>query len=82
MAAKLACLVYRMLLRYRMKYADKGATFYQHPYRQLEIKQLKWRAASLGYQVTKVSRTSQDLASQTLSSISLLIDDSAARTTL
>ena len=51
MAAKLARLVYRML-RYSMKYADKGATFYQHQYRQSHIKQLKWRAASLGYQVT------------------------------
>lgn len=51
MAAKLARLVYRML-RYSMKYADKGATFYQPQYRQLQIKQLKWRAA-LGHQVTR-----------------------------
>ena len=53
MAAKLARLIYRML-RYGMKYADKGATFYQHQYRQLQIKQLTWKAASLGYRVTPI----------------------------
>src|SRR5437870_9119471 len=36
MAAKLARLIYRML-RYGMKYADKGAAFYQLQYRQLQI---------------------------------------------
>ena len=53
MAAKLARLVYRML-RYGIKYADKGATFYQVEHRQRQIKQLKWKAASLGYKVTQV----------------------------
>jgi hypothetical protein len=53
MAAKLARLIYRML-RYGMKYADKGAGSYQLQYRQLQIKQLKWKAASLGYQVTPI----------------------------
>jgi len=53
MAAKLARLVYRML-RYGMKYADQGAAFYEAPHRQLQIKQLKWKAAKLGYQVTPV----------------------------
>jgi transposase len=51
MAAKLARLVYRML-RYGMKYVDQGAAFYQAQHRQLQIKQLKLKAAKLGYQVT------------------------------
>jgi transposase len=53
MAAKLARLVYRML-RYGMKYVDKGATFYQAQHRHLQIKHLKWKAASLGYQLIQV----------------------------
>ena len=53
MAAKLARLVYRML-RYGMKYVDKGADFYQLQHRQLKLKQLKWKAASLGYQVIPI----------------------------
>jgi len=53
MAAKLARLVYRML-RYGIKYADKGATFYQVEHRQRQIKHLKWKAASLGYKVTPI----------------------------
>ena len=51
MAAKLARLVYR-ILRYGMKYVDKGAAFYELQHRQLQIKHLKSKAASLGYQVT------------------------------
>ena len=53
MAAKLARLVYRML-RYGIKYVDKGATFYQVEHRQRQIKHLKWKAASLGYKVTPI----------------------------
>lgn len=53
MAAKLARLIYRMF-RYGMKYADKGAVFYEAQHRQLQIKQLKWKAAKLGYQVTAI----------------------------
>jgi DNA-binding protein YbaB len=53
MAAKLARLVYRML-RYGMKYVDKGADFYQLQHRQMKVKQLKWKAASLGYQVIPI----------------------------
>ena len=53
MAAKLARLIYRML-RYGMKYVDQGAAFYEAHNRQLQIKQLKWKAASLGYQVTPI----------------------------
>ena len=53
MAAKLARLIYRML-RYGIKYADKGAALYRAQYRHLQIKQLKWKAASLGYQVTSI----------------------------
>jgi transposase len=53
MAAKLARLIYRML-RYGMKYHDQGAAFYEDQHRQLQIKQLKWKAAKLGYQITPV----------------------------
>jgi hypothetical protein len=53
MAAKLARLVYRML-RYGMQYVDKGAATYQAQHRQLQIKQLKWKAATLGYQLIGV----------------------------
>jgi transposase len=53
MAAKLARLVYRML-RYGMKYVDKGAATYQAQHQQLQIKQLKWKAATLGYQLIGV----------------------------
>jgi transposase len=45
-----AKLVYRML-RYGMKYMDKGAAFYELQRRQLQIKHLKSKAASLGYQI-------------------------------
>jgi transposase len=50
MAAKLARLVYRML-RYGMKYVDRGANFYEVQHRLLQIKQLKSKAAKLGFQV-------------------------------
>ena len=53
MAAKLARLVYRML-RYGMKYVDRGAAFYEAQHRQLQIKQLKCKAAKLGYNVTPI----------------------------
>ncbi|MGB2667531.1 MAG: hypothetical protein WAK48_26265 [Candidatus Acidiferrum sp.] len=51
MAAKLARLVYRRL-RQGMKYVDKGALLYQAQPRQLQVQQLKWKAAKLGYKVT------------------------------
>jgi transposase len=50
MATKLARLVYRML-RYGMKYVDQGVKFYEAQHRNLQIKQLKWKAAKLGFQV-------------------------------
>jgi transposase len=53
MAAKLARLVYRML-RYGMKYMDQGAAYYQLKHRELQVRQLKWKAASLGYEVTPI----------------------------
>jgi len=53
MAAKLARLVYRML-RYGMKYVDQGAKFYETQHRILQVKQLKWKAAKLGFQVVQV----------------------------
>ena len=52
MAAKLARLVYRML-RYGMKYVDRGAAFYEVEHQRLQIKHLKWKAAKLGYQVVQ-----------------------------
>jgi hypothetical protein len=52
MAAKLARLVYRML-RYGMKYVDQGAAVYEAQHRQLQIKQLKWKAAKLGFQIVQ-----------------------------
>jgi hypothetical protein len=50
MAAKLVRLVYRML-RYGMKYVDRGAEFYEAQHRQRQINHLKWKAAKLGFQV-------------------------------
>ena len=52
MAAKLARLVYRML-RYGMKFLDKGAMFYQAQHRQVQIKHLKWKANKLGFRVVE-----------------------------
>jgi transposase len=52
MAAKLARLVYRML-RYGMKYVDQGAAVYEAQRRHAQIKQLKWKAAKLGYQIVQ-----------------------------
>ena len=52
MAAKLARLVYR-ILRYGMKYVDQGAVFYEAQHRQVQIKQLKWKAAKLGFQIVQ-----------------------------
>jgi transposase len=53
MAAKLARLVYRML-RYGMEYVDKGAAFYELKHRELQVHQLKCKAAKLGYNVTPI----------------------------
>ena len=50
MAAKLARLVYRML-RYGMKYVDRGAEFYEAQHRKRQINHLKWKAAKLGFQI-------------------------------
>jgi transposase len=50
MAAKLARLVFRML-RYDMKFVDRGAEFYEAQHRKLQINHLKWKAAKLGFQV-------------------------------
>jgi transposase len=53
MAAKLARMVYRML-RYGMEYVDKGAAFYELKHRELQVHQLKCKAAKLGYNVTPI----------------------------
>jgi hypothetical protein len=52
MAAKLARLVYRML-RYGMKYVDRGAQVYEEQYRRRQIIFLKRKAAELGLQVVE-----------------------------
>ena len=52
MAAKLARLIYRML-RHGIKYVDQGAAFYEAQHRQVQIKQLKWKAAKLGFQIVQ-----------------------------
>ena len=53
MAAKLARLVYRML-RYGMKYVDRGAAFYETEHRKQQINHLKWKAAKLGFRIIQV----------------------------
>jgi transposase len=50
MAAKLARLVYR-LLKYGEAYVDKGREFYEHKYREQQVRMLSKRAAALGMQV-------------------------------
>jgi len=37
-----------------MKYLDKGAATYLAQHRHLQIKQRKWKAAILGYQLIEV----------------------------
>ena len=54
MAAKLARLLYRML-RYGMKYVDQGAVFYEAQHRRSQIKQLKWKAHKLGFQIVQTT---------------------------
>jgi len=36
-----------------MKYVDQGALLYQTQHRQLQIKQLKWKATKLGFRVVE-----------------------------
>jgi hypothetical protein len=50
MAAKLARLVYRML-RYGMKYVDRGVEFYEAQHRRLQIQHLRSNAVKLGYRL-------------------------------
>ena len=54
MAAKLGRLVYRML-RYGMKYADRGAELYDAQYRKQQVMYLKRKAAQLGLQIIEVA---------------------------
>ena len=54
MAAKLARLVYRML-RYGMKFIDKGAQFYEAQHRKSQINHLRRKAAQLGFQVVEAA---------------------------
>jgi transposase len=54
MAAKLARLVYRML-RYGMRYVDRGAEVYEAQHRKRQIISLKWKAAKLGFQITEAA---------------------------
>jgi transposase len=50
MAAKLARLIYRML-RYGMKYIDRGAQIYEAQYHNQQVGYLKRKAAKLGLQI-------------------------------
>jgi transposase len=52
MANRMARIVYRML-KYGEKYVDKGKEFYEHKYRQLQIRMLSKRATELGLQLTQ-----------------------------
>ena len=52
MAAKLARLVYRML-RYGMKYVDRGAALYEAQQRNRQIRYLKHKAAQLGLRIVE-----------------------------
>jgi len=52
MAAKLARLVYRML-RYGMKYVDRGVEFYETQHRRLQISHLRSNAAKLGFRLVE-----------------------------
>jgi len=50
MAAKLARLLYRMM-RYGMRFVDRGAEFYEAQHRRRQIDSLKRKAANLGLQI-------------------------------
>jgi transposase len=52
MAAKLARLVYRML-RYGMKYVDRGVEFYEAQHRKHLIRNLRSNAAKLGFRLVE-----------------------------
>jgi len=54
MAAKLARLLYRML-RYGMKYVDRGAEHYGTQHRKQQVIHLKRKAAQLGLQIIEVA---------------------------
>jgi transposase len=54
MAAKLARLVYRML-RFGMKFVDKGAEIYETQHRQRQIHSLNRKAAQMGFQLVEVA---------------------------
>jgi len=42
------------MLRYGMKYVDRGAAFYEAQHRQLQITHLKSKATKLGFQIIQV----------------------------
>jgi hypothetical protein len=50
MAAKLARLVYRMM-RYGMRFVDRGAEFYEAQHRRRQINSLKRKAANFGLKI-------------------------------
>jgi transposase len=52
MAAKLARLVYRML-RYGMKYVDRGAALYEAQHRARQISNLIWKARQFGFRLVE-----------------------------
>ena len=52
-AHKLARLVYRML-KYGQDYVDKGQHYYEEKYQQRVLKNIKYRAKSMGYQLVSL----------------------------
>jgi hypothetical protein len=60
MAAKLARLLYRML-RYGMKYVDKGAELYEAQNRKQQVIHLKRKAAQLGLEIIAVAHAALKL---------------------
>jgi hypothetical protein len=54
MAAKRARLIYRML-RYGMRYVDRGAQVYEEQHRQRQIIFLKRKAAEIGLKVVETA---------------------------
>ena len=42
------------MLRFAMKFIDKGAKFYEAQFRRFELGHLKWRAAKLRFQVIEI----------------------------
>ncbi len=60
-ARKLACIIYRML-KYGQEYVDRGQEYYEQHYQEKVLKNLKKRAAQLGYQLTPKSELTEEVS--------------------